>query len=1428
MHRPNSRFRWLCLLLPATLLWLAAGAVAQDEDENDELPEFVPGLVARYTGDDGKPIGRLDEVIAFNWRDRSPDLRIAPGSFRADWSGYVWIRTPGAYRFRAFAAGKVKVSLGESVLIDQSSDTPTWMVSEPVELPFDYHPLRVAYEKTSDEAQLALFWSGPKFSVEPVSHRWLFHKPDEAPDDRFHQGQSLARALRCAACHEISGQRTRLAAPALDRLSGNLSRRSLADWLHPDERGAEDRQPPATRHSPTFSISRAGALAIAAYLTSGDPQTAKNPKTTAGNAEHGSHLFHTLGCLACHTSDGLGTSGLFGGGDLTNVAEKRPASFFARWLADPASINTDHRMPVFKLTDQERSDLAAYLASKKSAAHNNAAPPAADAQTIARGRELVGTHRCAACHTLPADATAWAAPIAGRLSAASNWKESCLGSPNLDANRPGYLLVEEQRQQIEQYVKSVPSGGAAGEAPLDGRLVMDEHNCLACHKRGSSAGIEANLPKILAAYADLAPVAPLLAPPALDSIGDKLQDDALVEAIRSAGERRPWLKIRMPEFRLSDQEQAAMVRHLVDTDRIPELPAEPRPPVRARWMDRNGRRLVTTEGFGCTSCHQIGDRVPENVAPGANGPDLSMLAGRIRKPWFDRWVRDPSRIVPRMEMPAVQLPVRGMDFNTVDEQLEAVWHILNRPGFTPPLAGALRVVRRRNAIESGERAGERAVVLIDNAERETWSFVKPIIVGLPNRHNVMFDLKRYRLAQWWIGDTARQRTHGKYWHFEIGGPALIPAQYGRSELTLVRGGKEQTPRIDDAFPPEVDYWEQTPDGVRWQVRLQFAGLGAGDAPDQLTVTQTFTAIRESEGRGSTGFRRHLAFSGVPRGAGLRLRTVPEVQAPPDDAPTLTNSADEGNYHVRVVTRGVRFADAEEKVLALTAGPDGKAAVELEYLTDVPTIRLRAEPPMAHTASPQALDIVPGFEAVRLPLTEAIMPTGLAWRRDGRLLFTSLKGRVWEATDTDGDEVEDHLRLLADGFSHPYGIAVYVLPDGSEALDIADKTALLRLTDRDGDGLPDRTDTVGSGWGHSTDYHGWAAGLPRDKAGNYYLAISQRGRMRGKRLLGELAPADMLRGRGVKLVPREPTADDPRLYRLEVLSAGFRFPLGIGLNRDGDLFISDNQGEYSPYSEINHVVPGAHFGFIAVQDPDELNATPKTGPVVGIPNPWVRSVNGFCFLDTPEALRERLGRDLYGPFEGHMVACDYDPRKMVRVSLHRVGDTYEGAVYPFSYRPGPNDDAMIGPIVCQVAPDGDIYVGSIRDSAWGAGRNVGELIRLRIGDKLPPGIAEIRATDRGFTVDFTQAVDPRRAGDATSYAIESFRRVATPSYGGDDVDRRREKIAAVEVSSDHRRVTLTLGELRRGHVYEFQLKNLTADASEFFPAEAFYSLGPIPQ
>ena len=428
-----------------------------------------------------------------------------------------------------------------------------------------------------------------------------------------------------------------------------------------------------------------------------------------------------------------------------------------------------------------------------------------------------------------------------------------------------------------------------------------------------------------------------------------------------------------------------------------------------------------------------------------------------------------------------------------------------------------------------------------------------------------------------------------------------------------------------------------------------------------------------------------------------------------------------------------------------------------------------------------------------------MPIALAWDNSGRLTFGSLDGRVMTVDGAADDAERWRLREVTDAQATPYGLAWT-----GNRLDVITKPALIGCRDADGDGFYESHETLASGWGHTDDYHDWAVGLPRDAAGRYYIGT-------GCQMDQRSLEAARWRGNTLRLTPREPSHNDPRRYAVDVLSTGHRYPMGIALNHAGELFVTDNQGHYNPFNELNHVRGGADFGFVNRVGPRTKVAS--SPPAINIPHPWTRSVNGICFLEGD-----------WGPFRGHLVGCEYDLRSLVRMSLQQVGTRWQGAVYPFTRRAADPSDEMLGPIGCAVGPRSELWVSSLRESGWGAGSNVGELWRLRfVPEELPTGIAEVRAWASGFDIAWTRPIEATVLQRA-EYHVESFTRVATPEYGGDDRDRREERVVSARPSTDGRRVRLRLSEMRPGFVYELRVKLGNLD---LFPHYSFYSLWEIP-
>jgi glucose/arabinose dehydrogenase len=591
---------------------------------------------------------------------------------------------------------------------------------------------------------------------------------------------------------------------------------------------------------------------------------------------------------------------------------------------------------------------------------------------------------------------------------------------------------------------------------------------------------------------------------------------------------------------------------------------------------------------------------------------------------------------------------------------------------------------------------------------------------------------------------------------------VIKPSVGASEVALLRSGRRVLPQLVRAFPPEAD--ERLVMGSDWMFtsRIQFemkeeplALERILNKPVELQIKQTWRPLGgDKGGTAASGFRREVQFTGVPNGWKVEWNAVPAETIILVDQRRVARSTGAYPFEVALLDGQVKF-EAEGGAARIQLQPDatGMAQVELEYRTALPVDRYLQKAPAEVVVRQESLHVVPGFEATRLPLSEELTPTAFAWDRRGNLLFATLKGRIWRAEDTDHDNIEDAVTLVADGLSAPFGLAT-IEEQGVEAIDVADKTALLRMADTDGDGTIDRTRTVASHWGHSTDYHGWIVGLPRDAEGNYYAVVSNRD-----------GPAAHLRGRVIKLKKLAQPHPAHRAYQIQPLAMGLRFPVGIARNQQGALFVTDNQGPFNPYNELNHIVSGSHYGFFnlsGLENQTEIVAMPRSGPTIGIPHPWVRSVNGICFLETPAALLIVTGQKLFGPFEGHLIGCEASTRQLIRMSLQRVGDRYQGAAYPFTISPPRGTNTLLRPLVAQVATDGAILVGSVHDSAWGAGRNVGEIVKLRFRGPLPVGIAEMRAVEYGFELEFTGPIDRAKATDLANYRLVSYRRIPTPA------------------------------------------------------------------
>lgn len=1435
--------RWLwCVVVIGLITIQPLSASDPAEDEDDEPPRF-PGIVGTYTAG-GQSRSRRDLDVSFVWDGQPPLQQLPAGPFQVQWQGKLLVRAPGKYRFYAQLQGHVTASLGKQSILTGQTDAGApakWISGPEVEFEYGEHPLVVSFESAGPAARVKLYWSSEAFAFEPIPSGAYFLNEAHPEIELVARGQELFAAHRCNRCHQREHDPLSPPGPDLTHVEYNLTKEQLENWLSPD-------RPAHTAHfnMPDFGFTAAESQSVASFLREKSAKFKWTPEVPPkGKAEElraaGRTLLHTTGCLACHSYGEVGSTSRLGGGDLSNIGAKRSAGWLRTWLTDPKQLNADHRMPVYTWSRDAKRDelneLIAFLSNSRPAdleQQPKHAPSPSPNDSVEQGRKLVDAARCANCHRIPGLEKPGNSglPTLDKLNAES--LNSCLQvKPNRENWRPGF--PEKDLEALRAYLQH-RAGTLAPEGPVErGQRVLAWNNCLQCHPRDGVPGLGAYAVSITKLLPELEGAVPTLVPPSLNAVGDKLRDAVLLKSVAGEfpGSRLPWLKVRMPRFSHSDEDRQALARYLTDHDRIESPPADlvtvpPVPDATERVAAlAAGHSLLGSQGFSCIACHQFGKFQPKNAALGTRGSDLQNIGQRIRREYFLRWTRSPIRIVPDMEMPGYERPFPNLLGGHIQPQLAALWEALHDPNPQRPLDVAS--LQQSLVVRSGEPARiVRDVFSLPTPENPNATVPRAFAVGLNNQHNILFDLDSFAVREWWRGDFARQRTEGKSWYWDVGGTRIMSELVDVPNLALVLGDSpkfkgELETRLEILAPGVAEEilagpalrngrlvsYSALENGIRLEYRLDFS-RGMAAVSKEVSVVENWFSKLAGAGDSKPGWYRLISISGVPRGyrpvfvrpqfdmtkGGANIVRVPEK-------PPLW-------YRASNLIPGLKDA------ITITDLPESKPGTFTGtfHYTANSTPPALPSPVLTETVTThESYSTVPGYSAVRLPLPRSIMPTAITWTEDDTLAFTSLKGHVYLARDTNNDGIEDKLDLFEEGLAAPYGI-IADPADGS--LLVSHKPEVLRLTDTDKDGRADRRDVFATGWGYNDNYHDWTCGIVRDNFGNLFVGL-------GSDYTQPKRPASQQRWRG-KILRISPKGD------ITPIASGLRYPTGLAMNLAGDLFVSDNQGEQNTFNELNHIVEGKRYGVPSREDKPPFEA--NIAPAIQFPHPWTRSINGIFFLPPYETVKSTVagsGQSIPHPFAGHGIGCEYDTRYLIRFTLQKVGDTFQGAVYPFSQdQVNPETPNFEGTLCGGVSPKGDIYIGCIHDSGWLGGLNVGSIVQLKSNGQIPLGIRELRAVPEGFEIQFTAPVDRLAAAVIDKYAISGYTREWKGTYATPDSNRHVVPINSVSISPDELKVVLHTDKLRTGYVYEVSCGKIGPQSNvALWPATGHYTMNRLP-
>ncbi|HTE06757.1 MAG TPA: hypothetical protein VK824_11210, partial [Planctomycetota bacterium] len=260
----------------------------------------------------------------------------------------------------------------------------------------------------------------------------------------------------------------------------------------------------------------------------------------------------------------------------------------------------------------------------------------------------------------------------------------------------------------------------------------------------------------------------------------------------------------------------------------------------------------------------------------------------------------------------------------------------------------------------------------------------------------------------------------------------------------------------------------------------------------------------------------------------------------------------------------------------------------------------------------------------LPPPGAVLEVGgMDWLSDGRLIVSTRRGQVWIIDHAlAGNPAEARFTLFADGLDEGLGLKVLheTAPDSPprDAIYVVQRGELSRLRDEDGDDRCDVVETVSQDFGISGNYHEFAYGLLADDAGRLVMTLNV-GFGDPRWWIGQsFAPS---RGWALRV--------DPATGATTPFASGFRSPAGSGRNAEGDLFITDNQGDWIPACPIEQLVEGAWYGHPAsLRWTDQFLSAgalpsesvpqdrPRARPALWLPYKWARSA-GSLVQDTSE-------------------------------------------------------------------------------------------------------------------------------------------------------------------------------------------------------------------
>ena len=205
-------------------------------------------------------------------------------------------------------------------------------------------------------------------------------------------GELLLDELRCGACHSRKDASLSLerAAPDLSDVGSRVAPEFLRRFIASPSASHSGTTMPDLLSAESADQRDKIAEAITQFLIAQSPRKFQRQAIDEHDASVGKALFHTIGCIACHSPrDESGKETTHEGVvELGHIPAKYSLASLAEFLFQPMHVRPSGRMPDMKLTPAEAKAIASYLLGKADAA---TAPLPPDANLVALGKTVFPT-----------------------------------------------------------------------------------------------------------------------------------------------------------------------------------------------------------------------------------------------------------------------------------------------------------------------------------------------------------------------------------------------------------------------------------------------------------------------------------------------------------------------------------------------------------------------------------------------------------------------------------------------------------------------------------------------------------------------------------------------------------------------------------------------------------------------------------------------------------------------------------------------------------------------------------------------------------------------------------------------------------------------------------------------------------------------------